>query len=142
HAVYPEDYEEHPESHEVIDQAAQANNQGDVEFGKGRFVEAMRLYLEAERLCRGVDYGEGHRIILTNLIQTAFALRNISTSHEWLLKGLAIAKENFDRPTMIYLIRVFRICGERYHANVPVPLEQIRAIGGLLDEDLEMVFAQ
>lgn len=141
HAVYPEDYEEHPERHEVIDQAAQANNQGDVDFGKGRFVEAMRLYLEAEKLCRGVDYGEGHRIILTNLIQTAFALGNISTSQEWLLQGLAIAKENFDRPTMIYLIRVFKICAERYHANVPVPLEQIRAIGGMLDQDLEIACA-
>jgi len=132
-----EDYQENPEGNDLATLAAKANNAGDVKFATGDFASALQCYMEAEETCRGADYGEGHRIVWTNLIRTTCALGQLPASRRWLLEGLRVAKKNYDKPTILKLVNVFRRAVDSYGHNAPFALaSDVQAVVGPLDHDM------
>ena len=139
--IYPfilEDYQEEPPGNDILDRAAEINNNGDLRLAKRDLQGALQLYMQAEKLLRGADYGEGHRIVWINLIRTTAALGRYSESLKWLEEGIRIAKQNYDKPVMIKLLREYRhALGDIHQSPRSDLVDEVHKLLNPVDEDLE-----
>ncbi len=133
-----DDFREDPAGADILERAAWSNNEANLKLADGDLSGALQLYMEAERQLRGADYGEGHRIVWTSLIQTTAALGRPSESLDWLREGIRVATQNYDKPVIIKLLRVCRSAlGDSQRWLSDDLIEELRKLLNPLDPDLE-----
>jgi hypothetical protein len=132
-----EDYQEDAPGNRAAAEAAIKNNAGDIERGKGDLHRALALYSEAEALLGQADYGEGHRIVYTNLMQTTIAMSRSADAVRWVREGVRTAKMNSDKPAILALLHRFGRAAAQSDSLRKQALQELRPLLGDRDAELE-----
>lgn len=103
-----EDYQEGPDGNEDLLAGASLNNEADVLMTRGDAEGALRKYEEAYSLIRNCEWGDGHRIVLSNLIRARASLLHVGEALGTAQCAILSAFERNDRPTILYLARTLK----------------------------------
>lgn len=109
YAFMIEDVQEDSGENGLLAVSARKNDEGDAMVAKGNLEGAIVLYLEAfEQIATVRDWGEGHRIVLGNIIETYARLGLAKACCTWAQKGIDQTIRHNDKPALAYLARIYK----------------------------------